>query len=126
MKNIQIMDGTANATFSIFLVSEEEFASIFPNESEMEVIEDFIERVGTEKAGTILEPIWQRPVLKQDALGIHGTLFTMVKRDANISRIHGAKWIGTNDTSIKPSANFFDHGDRYHSPTSSASLCAVL
>jgi hypothetical protein len=41
----------------------------------MELIEDFVERVGEEQAGRILRPIWERPILKRDAQGIHGTLY---------------------------------------------------
>jgi hypothetical protein len=76
MKNIQIIDRAENATFSIFQATEEEFARIFPGEGQdMEFPEDFIERVGDEVAEATLAPIWQRPILKRDAQGIHGTLF---------------------------------------------------
>jgi hypothetical protein len=40
----------------------------------MEFIEDFIQRMG-ENADTILSAIWERPILKRDAQGLHGTLF---------------------------------------------------
>ena len=75
MRNIQIIDGADNATFSLFQVTEEEFRSIFPNGQDMELVEDFIERVGDTEAAEILNPIWERPILKRDAMGIHGTLF---------------------------------------------------
>lgn len=75
MKNIQIIDGAANATFSIFQASDEEFEAMFPNGSEMEIIEVVIARLGEEMAGQTIAPMWQRPVLKRDAEGIHGTLF---------------------------------------------------
>jgi len=76
LKNIQIIDRANNATFSLFQATEEEFAAIFPGEGQdMELIEDVIERVGQERAGCILQPIWERPVLKRDAQGIHGTLY---------------------------------------------------
>jgi len=76
MKNIQIIDGALNATFSVFQAKEEEFASIFPGEGQdIEIIEDFITRVGEPAAGGILGPIWNRPVLKRDAQGVHGTLY---------------------------------------------------
>ena len=75
MKNIQIIDGASNATFSIFQATDEEFAAIFPDGTDMELIEDLSARLGQEKAGKILSPLWQRPILKRDALGIHGTLF---------------------------------------------------
>ena len=75
MKNVQIIDGADNATFSVFQATDEEFAVIFPNGQDMELAEDFFARVGEELAGSILTPIWERPLLKRDAQGIHGTLF---------------------------------------------------
>lgn len=75
MKNIQIIDGAANATFSVFQATDEEFATIFPDGRDIELVEDLIERIGEEAAGSALTPLWDRPILKRDALGIHGTLF---------------------------------------------------
>jgi hypothetical protein len=75
MKNIQIIDGASNATFSLFQATEEEFTSIFPNGREMDVIEDVIQRMGENEADRVIGPIWNRPILKRDAIGIHGTLF---------------------------------------------------
>ncbi|RYD64780.1 MAG: hypothetical protein EOP58_08865 [Sphingomonadales bacterium] len=75
MKNIQIIDGASNATFSVFQSTEQEFEVIFPAGRDMELIEDLIKRVGDDEAGRVLSPLWDRPILKRDALGIHGTLF---------------------------------------------------
>lgn len=75
MKNIQIIDGALNATFSVVQVADDEFASIFPNGQDMEFIEDFVARLGEETAGAVLSAIWERPILKKEAQGIHGTLF---------------------------------------------------
>ena len=75
MKNIQMIDGAANATFSVFQATDEEFEALFPNDQDIEFIEDFIERAGDDGAGVVLDPIWDRPILKRDAQGIHGTLF---------------------------------------------------
>lgn len=74
-KNIQIIDGAENATFSVFQATEEEFAAIFPAGRDVELVEDLIERLGKKAAGSVLAQLWSRPVLKRDALGIHGTLF---------------------------------------------------
>ncbi len=41
----------------------------------MELVEDLVERLGEEAAGSVLDPLRNRPILKRDALGIHGTLF---------------------------------------------------
>ena len=71
-----MIDGAANATFSVFQVTNDEFSLIFPSPGQdMEIVEDFIGRLGKKAAGMILEPIWERPILKRDANGIHGTLF---------------------------------------------------
>lgn len=41
----------------------------------MEMVKDFIERVGEETAVSVLKPVWSRPILKRDTIGIHGPLF---------------------------------------------------
>jgi hypothetical protein len=76
LKNIQIIDRAPNATFSVFQATEEEFSAIFPADGQdIELIQDFFARCGDDEAGRILMPIWERPILKRDALGIHGTLY---------------------------------------------------
>ena len=75
MKNIPIIDGADNATFSVFQATDEEFAAIFPDGQDMEFSEDFHERVGANRALSILTPIWGRPILKRDVQGLHGTLY---------------------------------------------------
>jgi hypothetical protein len=75
MKNVQIIDGAANATFSVFQATDEEFAIIFPDGRDIELIEDLIDRLGESAADVVLTPIWGRPVLKRDAMGIYGTLY---------------------------------------------------
>ncbi len=75
MRNIQIIDRAENATFSLFQATAEEFEVIFPDGRDIEVVEDLIERVGEGAAGAVLSLIWQRPILKRDAQGIHGTLY---------------------------------------------------
>ena len=76
LKNIQVVDGAENATYSIFQATEEEFTLIFPGAGQdLEVIEDLFRRAGVEAATAALASIWARPVRKRDAQGIHGTLF---------------------------------------------------
>ncbi len=75
MKNIQVFDGALNATFSIFQATDEEFAAIFPLPGQdIEFIEDAIRRLG-DAASAVINPMWERPIRKSDAKGIHGTLF---------------------------------------------------
>ncbi|HET6942291.1 MAG TPA: hypothetical protein VFH89_09035 [Sphingomicrobium sp.] len=75
MKNIQIIDGALNATFSIFQATDQEFAAIFPDDRDIEIIDELIERLGEAEAGRVLSELWERPILKREADGIHGTLF---------------------------------------------------
>jgi hypothetical protein len=75
MKNIQIIDGAENATFSVFQATEAEFEAIFPDGRDIELADDLFERLGEARARKVVEPMWDRPILKRDALGIHGTLF---------------------------------------------------
>jgi hypothetical protein len=76
MKNIQIVDGALNATLSVFQVTASEFQLIFPGPGQdIEFIEHLVARVGAEAAQEALTPVWERPILKRDAQGIHGTLY---------------------------------------------------
>ncbi len=42
MKNVQIIDGAVNATFSVFQATEGEFATIFPDGRDIELVEDLM------------------------------------------------------------------------------------
>ncbi|RYD32430.1 MAG: hypothetical protein EOP86_15705 [Verrucomicrobiaceae bacterium] len=76
MKNIQIIDGAMNCSYSIYQAQEEDFILIFPAPRQnVEFIDDFIGRVGYDKADQILTPLWSRRLEKEQAQGIHGTLF---------------------------------------------------
>ncbi len=76
MKNIQVIDGAANCAYSIYSVTDEEFVILFPNPGQdIEFIEDAIERVGDENLGSIMRPVWNRPVEKREVRGMHGTVF---------------------------------------------------
>jgi hypothetical protein len=75
MKNIQIIDGAENATYSLFQATDGEYAALFVDGTDMDLIEDVIDRLGDDRAGAILMAIWERPVLKRNANGLHGTLF---------------------------------------------------
>jgi hypothetical protein len=75
LKNIQIIDDADNATFSVFQANDDEFNQIFPTGQDMEISEDFVHRVGEAQANVIFNAIWERPILKRDVNGIHGTLY---------------------------------------------------
>jgi hypothetical protein len=75
MKNIQIIDNALNATFSLFQATPAEFDAMFPDGRDMELAEDLVARLGRDEAARLLARLWDRPILKRDAMGIHGTLF---------------------------------------------------
>lgn len=62
MKNIQIIDGASNATFSVFQATEQEYGAIFPDGRDMELIEDLIFRLGNDEAGRVPGSVWSRPL----------------------------------------------------------------
>ena len=76
MKNIQVIDGAVNAAYTIFAVTEDEFCLIFPGDGQdIEVIEDMVARLGDDRVGKIMAPVWDREIPKPEVCGIHGTLF---------------------------------------------------
>lgn len=65
-----------NCSYSIYQAQEEEFILIFPAPRQnVEFIDDFIERVGDDRADQILASLWGRRLEKEKTQGIHGTLF---------------------------------------------------
>ena len=76
MKNVQIIDGANNCTYSIFQFSERQFTAIFPGkDQDIEFIEDVIRRLGDKQVGKLLKTAWNRALDKKKVRGIHGTLF---------------------------------------------------
>lgn len=76
MPNIQIIDGAENATFTVYEVTDEQFSLIFPgNGQDLEIIEAVAKRLKGNPAGEALLTMWDKPLLKSDTQGIHGTLF---------------------------------------------------
>lgn len=83
MKNIQIIDGADNATYAIFQATDGEFETIFPLPGQdIEVVQDYVDRVGEHEASKTLSRLWDRPIHKHDAHGIHGTLYYDYKEKA--------------------------------------------
>ena len=81
MKNVQVIDGALNCTFGIFQATEEEFALLFPDpRQDIQYAEDVALLPRQEHVEAALGRIWERPIRKQDALGIHGTLFSGLER----------------------------------------------
>jgi hypothetical protein len=81
MKNIQIIDGASNCTFSLFQATDEEFALLFPEpRQDVQYAEDLTQLPEQAEIDAALNRIWERPIRKQDARGIHGTLFYQLER----------------------------------------------
>jgi hypothetical protein len=76
MKNVQVIDGGLNTTYSIYQFTDEQFAKVFPEPGQdIEFIEDVIERLGKKEANKVFKGVWDRLIKKPDVQGIHGTLF---------------------------------------------------
>lgn len=76
MKNVQIIDGAENCSFSICAIPEREFQRLFPGENQdVEFIEDSVERLGEGAVGSIMKLAKQEVLNKAEVKGIHGTLF---------------------------------------------------
>lgn len=81
MKNIQVIDGASNCTFSVFQATDEEFALLFPEpRQDIQYAEDLIHLPRQNEINNALQRIWQRPIRKQDVQGIQGTLFCELQR----------------------------------------------
>jgi len=81
MKNIQVVDSALNCTFSVFQATDEEFALLFPEpQQDIQYAEDLASLPRQEEVEAALRRIWERPIRKQDAQGIHGTLFYELER----------------------------------------------
>jgi hypothetical protein len=81
MKNIQIIDGASNCTFSLFQATDEEFALLFPEpRQDIQYAEDLTHLPEQAEIDAALNRIWERPIRKQHARGIHGTLFYQLER----------------------------------------------
>lgn len=72
MRNIQVIDGAVNCVYDIFQATPSEFAILFPESTDIAFIEDLST---SDEAKLALEALWKRRIPKQDANGIHGTLF---------------------------------------------------
>jgi hypothetical protein len=75
MKNIQVIDNAENCLFPVYAATDEEFSQIFPEENDIEFIENFFNRVGESIAIAIMNEIWKRPMDKKIIVGLHGTIY---------------------------------------------------
>ena len=106
MKNIQVIDGAANCTFSIFQATDEEFALLFPEaRQDIQYAEDLLLLPKRDEIDAAAERIWQRPIRKQEAQGIHGTFF-MSSSGTRSTIAKSGKTLSILTRSIRRSAGF--------------------
>lgn len=75
MKAIQIIDGADNCLYETYLAEDNEFNRLFPNEMDIQFIEDIVARLGDDETSEILSRLWARPINKKKVNGIYGTIF---------------------------------------------------
>ena len=75
MKAIQIIDGADNCLYETYLAEDNEFNRLFPNEMDIQFIEDIVARLGDDETSEILFRLWARPINKKQVKGIYGTIF---------------------------------------------------
>ena len=75
MKAIQIIDGADNCIYETYLAEETEFKVLFPNDIDIQFIEDIICRLGENESSQLLSKLWNRPIDKKKVNGIYGTIF---------------------------------------------------
>lgn len=80
MKNIQVIDGAQNATFSVFQATDEEFDLLFPDGADVAFLCDIEDRLTEEQQNRVFNALWSRPVDKKTVQGIHGTYFVDLDR----------------------------------------------
>jgi hypothetical protein len=80
MKNIQIIDGAENCVYDIFSATDEEFALIFPQDTDVAFIDEVYAGGNQQLLDAAFNSIWQRRVKKVDVQGIHGVIFYELDR----------------------------------------------
>lgn len=75
MKNIQIIDGALNCVYDIFSLTDDEFALLFPNDTDIAFIDEIYAQGNNELLDATFKSIWHRRIKKSDAQGIHGIIF---------------------------------------------------
>jgi len=76
MKNIQIIDSADNCTFSIFQFTDEQFALIFSAAGQdIAFAEELEASLDERQIRQAFDGVWDRPLSKTMAMGIHGTIF---------------------------------------------------
>lgn len=75
MRNVLIVDDAANATFSVFQMTQDEFAVVFSRSGQdIAFIDEVAKALGDDETRRTLAPVWDRPILRSEAQGVHGLL----------------------------------------------------
>jgi len=74
VKNIQIFDGADNEVYDIFTATDEEFALIFPDGTDVAFINEAYPNQQSQILNAAFIEIWKRRLPKREAMGIHGIL----------------------------------------------------
>lgn len=75
MKYIQVIDGAINCVYDIFAATNEEFALVFREGTDIAFIDEVYASGDRELLDLVFNKIWQRRVKKSEAQGIHGIIF---------------------------------------------------
>ncbi len=75
MKYLQVIDGSRNCVYDIFAATDEGFALIFPEGTDIAFIDEVYARGDKELLDAAFNEIWLRRVRKSESRGIHGVLF---------------------------------------------------
>ena len=75
MKNVLVIDGAENCVYDIFQASDDDFAFVFPDGTDIAFAEDILTLPDQDRAESVFSRLWSARVPKAQALGIHGVLF---------------------------------------------------
>lgn len=75
MKNIQIIDGAQNCVYDIFAATDEEFALVFAEGTDIAFIGEVYAKGDEKLLDAAFNNLWGRRVKKSDVQGIHGIIF---------------------------------------------------
>ncbi len=76
VKYIQVIDRADNCYYPVYSVPETEYLELFPNGQDIEFNDELFDRLGSERANSILIPAWKNEIDDKSKIeGLHGTIF---------------------------------------------------